>query len=211
MVSTTPALTNKQAPLAAGSADAGSRSVRQLVEVVLLTLLSIVIHEGGHFVVYKLGGYPVRVTLQSVRPIGAVDPGWNAVALAAGPLTSVLAAIVCLVLARRHGDGFGWVTASFTNATLRIFPCTMELVRAITGGHPFSDEDAVIGSITQSSALRAVAVGLLLAIYAALAVIVARRYRFADHRRLKTVAVYALSLAVGIAIVIVDEIIHTGR
>jgi hypothetical protein len=46
--------------------------------VVLLTLASIAFHEFGHFVVYRLEDCPVRITLQSVRPIGNVSALWDA-------------------------------------------------------------------------------------------------------------------------------------
>ena len=42
--------------------------------IILLTLLSIVLHEFGHFIVYRLAGVPVHVTLQSMRPTGTVNP-----------------------------------------------------------------------------------------------------------------------------------------
>lgn len=178
--------------------------------VALLTLVAIAIHESGHFIVYKLGGYPVRVSLQSVRPIGPVDPRWNTVALAAGPAMSVAAALLFLCLARRHQYGFAWVTAAFTNASLRTFPCTMDLVRALQGAHPFSDEGDVILAFTAATAQRTIAVGILLVAYVSLTIVVGRRYDFTRYRGLKTAGVYLLSLAVGITVVIVDELLHHG-
>lgn len=192
-----------------GPANRAVSIIRYLAVVVLLTLASIVIHESGHFIVYKLGGYPVRLTLQSVQPVGTVDPRWNAVALAAGPILSVIAAIVCTALAQRHGNSFAWVTAAFTNATLRIFPATMELIRAVTAGHPFSDEDAVIAAMSKHVGPRVIGTALVLACYVGLSAVIARRYHFTNHRMLKATLVYLVSLAVGIAIVIVDEAIHS--
>ena len=178
--------------------------------IALLTLVAIAIHESGHFIVYKLGGYPVRISLQSVRPMGSVDPRWNTVALAAGPAMSVVAALVFLYLARRHQYGFAWVTAAFTNASLRTFPCAMDLVRALKSAHPFSDEGDVILAFTTATAPRTISVAILLVAYVSLTIVVGRRYDFTKYRGLKAAGVYLLSLAVGIAVVIVDELLHHG-
>jgi len=67
-----------------------------------LSLAAIVFHELGHFIVYCLRGCPVRITLQSVRPIGNVSAPLNDLALASGPAFSLLAAIVCLLVARLY-------------------------------------------------------------------------------------------------------------
>jgi len=49
---------------------------------------------------------------------------------------SLIAATTLLLVARgRHS--FAWVTASFTNASIRLFPCSMDLLRAIKGGRFF--------------------------------------------------------------------------
>jgi hypothetical protein len=39
---------------------------------VVLTLAAIAFHEVLHFLVYQLGSCPVRITLQSVRPISKI-------------------------------------------------------------------------------------------------------------------------------------------
>jgi hypothetical protein len=176
-----------------------------LLQIVLLSVIAIIIHESGHLMVYKLAGYSVRITLQSVRPVGNVDPEWNALALAAGPMASVLAAIAFLAIARHYDYSFGWVTAAFTNATLRTFPCAMELVRAISGGHAFSDEDTIIASAITGRVPRAAIIALLLGAYMTLSVVAARRYRFASYHALKAIAIYVLILAVGISIAILDQ------
>lgn len=80
--------------------------------VVLLTLASIALHETGHFLVYKIGGYPVRITLQSVRPIGQVNPELDHVALAAGPGFSAIVAVICLLIARNRPSFFCVVTTA---------------------------------------------------------------------------------------------------
>ena len=98
--------------------------------IILLTLLSIVLHEFGHFIVYRLAGVPVRVSLQSVRPTGTVNPSLDRWAKFTGPGLSWLAAFTFLVIAKRR-LGFGWTTASFTNASIRLFPSVMDLFRAM--------------------------------------------------------------------------------
>ena len=175
--------------------------------VVLLAIISIVLHELGHFIVYRLAACPVRITLQSVRPIGNVSTPLNLLALAAGPAFSLIAALVCLFVAWR-GQSFLWVTAAFTNATLRLFPLVMDIVRAIGKTTPFSDEGDVVIAITTNPAARAI---LLLGIFSgffSLAVVVARRYSSEKHRAAKSAGIYLLSLAVGIAVLLIDEMLH---
>jgi hypothetical protein len=175
--------------------------------VVLLAIISIVLHELGHFIVYRLAGCPVRITLQSVRPIGNVSTPLNLLALAAGPAFSLIAALVCLFVGWRR-QSFFWVTAAFTNATLRLFPLVMDIARAIEKTTPFSDEGDAVIAITTNPAARAI---LLLGIFSgffSLAVVVARRYSFEKHRAAKSVGIYLLSLAVGIAVLLIDEILH---
>jgi hypothetical protein len=123
--------------------------------VVLLAIISIAFHELGHFIVYRLAGRPVRITLQSVRPIGNVSTPLNLLAPAAGPAFSLIAALVCLFEAWRRRSLF-WVTAAFTNATLRLFPLVMDIVRAIEKTTPFSDEGDVVIAITTNPAARAI-------------------------------------------------------
>jgi hypothetical protein len=175
--------------------------------VVLLTLASIALHESGHFFVYKIGGYPVRITLQSVRPIGDVNPQLDHVAVAAGPAFSLVAAIVCLLIARRRLS-FVWVTAAFTNATLRLFPLAMDAFRAIRNAKPFSDEGVVVMAITMNRRGRATLVLGMMAIFVSLGVMAARHYGFQKHLVGKSVAIYLLSLSVGITVVIVDELLN---
>jgi hypothetical protein len=174
--------------------------------IVLLTLVSIALHETGHFLVYKIGGYPVRITLQSVRPIGQVSPQLDHVALAAGPGFSAIVAVICLLIARNR-PSFFWVTAAFTNATLRLFPLTMDVFRAISNAKPFSDEGDVALAITTHPAGRALLVVGAIAIFVLLGVMAARRYGFEKHRVTKSVGVYLLSLSIGIAVVVVDELL----
>ncbi len=173
----------------------------------LFTIAAIAFHEFGHLIVYRLGGCPVRITLQSVRPIGNVSAPLNDLALAAGPAFSLIAAVVFLVLARSR-PSFFWVTAAFTNATLRLFPLIMDVVRVFENAAPFSDEGNMAIAITTNPAGRVV---LLLGVFAAflsLSVVVARLYNFVKHSAAKVVGIYFLSLATGIAVVLIDELLH---
>jgi hypothetical protein len=69
--------------------------------------ISIVLHEFGHLIVYRLAGVPVHVSLQSVRPTGAVNPSLDRWAKFTGLGLSWLAAVTFLVIAKRR-PGFGW-------------------------------------------------------------------------------------------------------
>src|ERR1700728_893948 len=175
--------------------------------VALLALGSIAFHELGHFIVYRLGGCPVRITLQSVRPIGHVSAPLDHLALAAGPAFSLIATVACLLLAWRHRSFF-WVTAAFTNATLRLFPLAMDMFRAIEKAEPFSDEGNLALAITTNPAGRMTFLLLAFIVFASLTVVAARRYNFEKHRAAKVVGIYLLSLAVGIAVVLIDELLR---
>lgn len=175
--------------------------------VVLLAIVSIAFHEFGHFTVYRLAGCPVRITLQSVRPIGDVSAPLNLLALAAGPAFSLIAAVLCLLVAWRRPNFF-WVTAAFTNATLRLIPLVIDIIQAIEKTTPFSDEGDVVLALTTNPVARAVILLVVFAVFLSLTVVVARRYRFEKHRVAKIVAIYLLSLAVGIAILLIDQVLH---
>jgi hypothetical protein len=175
--------------------------------IVLLAMVSIAFHELGHFTVYRLAACPVRITLQSVRPIGHVSPPLNLVALAAGPAFSLIAAVFCLLVASRR-PSFFWITAAFTNATLRLVPLVIDVIQAIEKTTPFSDEGDVVLAITTNPVARAVILLVVFAVFLSLTVVVARRYRFEKHRVAKIVAIYLLSLAVGIAILLIDQMLH---
>jgi hypothetical protein len=174
--------------------------------IILLTLFSIALHESGHFIVYTLAGVPVQVSLQSVRPSGAVDAALDHWAKSAGPGLSWVATFTFLVIAACR-PGFGWATAEFTNASIRLFPCVMDLLRALRGAPPFSDEGDVVLALTTSRAGRASLILLAIALSLRFTVLAARRYNFVKEAGLKSGAVYILSLAVGITVVIADELI----
>jgi hypothetical protein len=173
--------------------------------VVLLTWLAIEVHELGHLVTYMLFGYRARMSLQRVTPIGDV-PAWiDHWAKFAGPTVSLLAGALLLLVARKS-HGFAWVTASFTNASLRLFPCVMDLNRAVRGAKPFSDEGDVALAFTSSALGRSVLILLVIGVSLTLTVFAARQYRFQSKPLLKSLLVYVLSLAVGIGVVILDEL-----
>jgi len=82
------------------------------------------------------------MSLQRVTPIGDIPTWIDHWAKFAGPAVSLVAGATLLLVARsRHN--FAWITASFTNASIRLFPCLMDLLHAIKGGRPFSDEGEV--------------------------------------------------------------------
>ena len=180
---------------------------RQIGIVFLFTLLSIAIHESGHFLVYTLADYPVKVTLQSVSPIGSVEPSADRWAKLAGPAASWVAALAFLFLAL-HRPGFTWATASLTNASIRVFPCFMDLFRAIQNGRPFSDEGDVAVSLTSTQGGRIAVVLAAIALSFVLMALSGRQYHFARRGTLKVAGIYFLSLATGIAVVLVDELIR---
>lgn len=175
--------------------------------VVLLSLASIAFHELGHFIVYRLGGCPVRITLQSVRPIGDVSAALNNLALAAGPAFSLIAGVTLLLVAFRR-PSFFWVTAAFTNASLRLFPLVMDISRAIKKAQPFSDEGNLVLAITTNPAGRVILLLAIFTVFLSLTIVVARRYNFEKHGTAKVVGIYFLSLAVGIAVVLIDELLR---
>jgi hypothetical protein len=179
----------------------------RLSTVILLAIVSIALHELGHFSVYRLAGCPVRITLQSVRPIGHVSRALNLLALAAGPAFSLIAAGLCLFMVWRR-PSFFWVTAAFTNATLRLFPLVIDIIQAIANTTTFSDEGDVMIAITTNPAARAILLLGIFAVFFTLAVVIARRYRFEKHRAVKSIGIYLLSLAVGIAVLLIDQKLH---
>ena len=175
--------------------------------IVLLSFVSIPLHEFGHYSVYKLANIPVHVTFQSVRPIAPISGPVADLGLVAGPAFSLIAAFVCLLIARHH-PGFFWPTAAFTNATIRLFPCVMDLQRVFQGGMPFSDEGDFALALTHSSIARSIVILCFFAVAAILTVLAARQYHFQKYGALKVLGIYLLSLGVGIGVLIVDGLLH---
>ena len=183
---------------------------RRLGVIVFLSLVSIPLHELGHYTVYLLANVPVHVTLQSVRPITSISGPIAVLGLAAGPAFSVVAALACLLIAQ-HRPGFFWPTAAFTNASIRLFPCAMDLQRAFSGGTPFSDEGGVAVALTHSLVARCLLILCVFAVSAILTVLAARQYHFQKHSMLKILGIYLLSLGVGIGVLLVDGLLHPMR
>lgn len=179
---------------------------KRLGIVLALAWLSIEIHELGHLAVYRLGGYPARLSFQRVDPIGPVPPAVRVVAKAAGPVVSLVAATLLLAMARRRRS-FGWATAAFTNASIRILPCTMDLVRAVRSRAPFSDEGDVVLAFTARPAARTALVAVPLLLSLLLTVGAARAWRFERHAFLKSAGIYALTLALGIGVILLDDLL----
>ena len=182
-------------------------NLRRSLLLVLLTLLSIGVHELGHYVVYTAGGQPVRVTLQSVRPVGAVNPSLDIWAKAAGPAISLLVGLACLLLCRGRSS-FALTTAALTNSSIRLFPLVMDASRAVKGARPFSDEGEVAQALLSGVGGRLGLLAVLLGTSLLLSVLAVREYRFRRHPMLKGLGMYLLTLAVGIAVVILDEILR---
>jgi hypothetical protein len=181
--------------------------LRRASVVVVLTLVSIALHEFGHFLVYRLGGSPVAVTLQSVHPVAPVDASLDGWAKSAGPALSLAAGAVCLLLARRR-PSFAWATAALTNSSLRLFPLVMDVVRAAKGAAPFSDEGDVARALAATAVGRLSLLALPIALSVLLTVLAAREFQFRSHRMIKATGIYLLSLVVGISVVILDELLR---
>jgi hypothetical protein len=174
--------------------------IRRALLVALLTLVAIELHEAGHWLAYRALGHSVHRTLQRVIPLDAVPPAHQVAALLAGPLVSVAAAVGALVLARRRRT-FAWSTASFTNASLRLFPLCMDLWRALRGAHPFSDE----GEVGELLGARMLTLELSLLVVVGLTLAAASTYR--ERRWLTAGLVYLQSLAIGVGVVLADELL----
>jgi hypothetical protein len=121
-------------------------------------------------------------------------------------VVSLVAAAGCLLAARRR-PGFAWATAAFTNASLRLFPLAMDVARALRLAPPFSDEGVVARAVSATVAGRLGLLALPIVASLLLTVLAARAYRFGARAGLKALAVYLLSLLVGIGVVIVDELL----
>jgi hypothetical protein len=76
------------------------------------------------------------------------------------------------------------------------------------GAPPFSDEGDVALALTNSPAGRAGLISLAIALCMVLTVLAARQYRFVKRPVLKSLAIYLLSLTVGIGVVIIDELLN---
>jgi len=184
-----------------------SRFAGRTLALVALAWLSIELHELGHFTVYTLAGYHARMHLQTVMPMSDVPARVDHLALFAGPAASAILAILFLVIAQSRG-GFAWAAASFTNATIRLFPLTMDLIRAVQGGKAFSDEGTLALAVTHSPIGRSCLVVLALAVFLTLAFLAAMAFRFRRFVFWKAFGIYVFTLVIGIGVVLIDELSH---
>ena len=162
--------------------------VRIAAIIAVLACLSIGFHELGHFLTYALFGYRARMSLQRVTPVGDIPVWIDHWAKFAGPAVSLVAATTLLFVARgRHS--FAWVTASFTNASIRLFPCSMDLLRAIKGGRPFSDEGEVALAFTNSPIGRSGLILFVMSLSLVLTAFSAREYHFKKNRFIKSLLI----------------------
>ncbi len=112
-------------------------------------------------------------------------------------VTLVLAAVL-LAIARRHGS-FGWPPPP-PNASLRLFPLTMDLGRAFRGPAPFSDDGELVSALTPSIAARVSGLLAVWLVFGVLSLLAARTFPSRRRRWLGVAAVYLGSLAVGSAL-----------
>src|SRR5215813_5793120 len=146
------------------------------------------------------------MSLQRVTPIGDIPTWIDHWAKFAGPAVSLVAGATLLLVARsRHN--FAWITASFTNASIRLFPCLMDLLHAIKGGRPFSDEGEVALAFTNSPIGRLGLILFVMSLSLVLTAFSAREYHFKKSRFIKSLLIYMHSLGVGIGVVILDELL----
>jgi hypothetical protein len=179
---------------------------RRAALVVLLSAGSIAVHELGHRAVFWLTGTPARMGFQRVDPTVPVSTALRLWGKAGGPLATLLLALVLLGVARRRRS-FPWATAAFTNASLRLLPLTVDVLRALRGGRPFSDEGDLVLALTAAPLGRTVLVGLAWLAFGALCVLAARTFPFGRRRWLQVAGVYVVSLCVGVAAALGDELL----
>jgi hypothetical protein len=178
---------------------------KQVTWVVALSAAAIEAHELGHRTVFWLTGTPARMGFQRVDPTVPVSEALRLWGKLGGPLVSLGLAIGFLLLLRDRRL-FVLATAAFTNASLRVLPCSIDLLRAVRGGRPFSDEGDLALGLATGPAGRVALVGLWWLPFVVLTVLAARALPFQRHRWLKVGGVYVLSLAVGIGAVLLDEL-----
>jgi hypothetical protein len=116
-----------------------------------------------------------------------------------------------LLFVARSRHSFAWVTTSFTNASIRLFPLSMDLLRAIKGGRSYSDEGEVALAFTISPIWRSGLILFAMALSLGLTALAAREYRFKKNRFIKSLLIYILSLGVGIGVVILDDLLGWNK
>jgi len=181
-------------------------TVRRAGIVIVLSAVAIELHELGHRAVFFLTGTPARMGFQRVDPTVPVSQALWLWGKAGGPLVTLILSVAFLAVARRRGT-FAWATAAFTQATLRMLPLTFDLVRAVRGATPFSDEGELFRAVSGAVPVRVALVLMVWAVFGALSVLAARTFPFRRRRWLGVAAVYLLSLAVGIGAAVADDLL----
>ena len=138
-------------------------------------------------------------------PIGPVSDRAQVIALLAGPIASLACARVLTGIARRRSS-FAWSTAAFANASIRLFSGTLDVIAVLRDRTPFSDEGRAALLITHDRPARASMVLVVLVLSATLTFAAGRAFRFARHAFIKCVGIYVLTLMVGIAAVVLDDL-----
>ena len=190
------------------------RNIKKLLKragiVVGMSIVAIELHEMGHLLAYRLMGYSATMSLQRVMPVPDVPTGVDQIAKLAGPVASFIAAAVFYVWARQRSN-FALTTAAFTNATLRLFPLIMDIRRAIDLSTPFSDEGEVALALAHSAGGRIAVLLVFVALSLVLALAAARAFPFPRYRVFKVLGVYAVSLCIGISVLLTDELMGWDR
>lgn len=181
-------------------------TLRRAGVVVLLSAAAIELHELGHRAVFLLTGTPARMGFQRVDPTVPVSQTVWLWGKAGGPLVTLSLSVAFVAVARRRGT-FAWATAAFTQASLRLFPLTLDVSRALKGAAPFSDEGEIALAINSAVPVRVALVLLAWAVFGALSFLAARAFPFGRRRWLQVAAVYLGSLAVGIGAALADELL----
>ena len=181
-------------------------TLRRAGVVVLLSAVAIELHELGHRAVFFLAGTPARMGFQRVDPTVPVSQTLRLWGKAGGPLVTLALAVAVVAVARRRRT-FAWATAAFTQASLRLFPLTFDVSRALRGAAPFSDEGELALAISGAIPVRVTLVLLAWAVFGTLSLAAARTFPFRRRRWLGVAAVYLGSLAVGIGAALADELL----
>jgi hypothetical protein len=184
----------------------GVNILRRAGVVVVLSAVALELHELGHRAVFWLTGTPARMGFQRVDPTVPVSNALWLWGKAGGPLVTLVLSVALVVLARRHAT-FAWATAALTQASLRLLPLGFDLVRALRGAAPFSDEGELARAFSAAVPVRVLLVLVACAAFGTLSVLAARTFPFRRRRWLGVAAVYLGSLAVGIGAVLADELL----
>jgi len=181
-------------------------TVRRAGLVVLFAAFAIEVHELGHRAVFFLTGTPARMGFQRVDPTVPVSEALWLWGKAGGPVVTLVLSVAFVAVARRRRT-FGWATAAFTQASLRLFPLTFDLRRALRGAAPFSDEGELARALSGAVPIRVALVLGAFGIFGTLSWLAAGTFPFRRRRWLGVAAVYLGSLAVGIGAALADELL----